>query len=118
MSTEILVNIGAHETRVALVEGGSVQEVFVQRAARHGLLGNIYKGRVERVLPGMQASFVEIGLERTPFPHASGMWRTQCPGLGLATELAEKEVHPPRPCRRADVDQWRPHQFLLRAVLV
>ena len=55
MSTEILVNISHSETRAALVEGGAVQEVFVQRPERHGLVGNIYKGRVQRVLPGMQA---------------------------------------------------------------
>ena len=61
MSTEILVNISHSETRAALVEGGAVQEVFVQRAERHGLVGNIYKGRVQRVLPGMQAAFVDIG---------------------------------------------------------
>ena len=73
MSTEILVNIGAHETRVALVEGGAAQEVYVQRASRHGITGNIYKGLVQRVLPGMQAAFVEIGLERTAFLHVSDM---------------------------------------------
>ena len=73
MSTEILVNIGTQETRVALVEGGSTQEVHLQRASRHGLTGNIYKGVVQRVLPGMQAAFVEIGLERTAFLHVADM---------------------------------------------
>jgi ribonuclease G len=73
MSTEILVNIGPQETRVALVEGGAAQEVHVQRASRHGLTGNIYKGVVQRVLPGMQAAFVEIGLERTAFLHVADM---------------------------------------------
>ncbi|NKF22841.1 ribonuclease G [Solimonas marina] len=73
MSTEILVNIGPQETRVALVEGGSAQEVHMQRASRHGLTGNIYKGVVQRVLPGMQAAFVEIGLERTAFLHVNDM---------------------------------------------
>ncbi|MGH8460495.1 MAG: ribonuclease G [Stenotrophobium sp.] len=73
MSTEILVNIGTQETRVALVEGASAQEVYVQRASRHGLTGNIYKGTVQRVLPGMQAAFVEIGLERTGFLHVADM---------------------------------------------
>ena len=73
MSTEILVNIGPQETRVALVEGGTAQEVHVQRASRHGLTGNIYKGVVQRVLPGMQAAFVEIGLERTAFLHVADM---------------------------------------------
>lgn len=70
MSTEILVNVATQETRVALVEGGALQEVFVQRESRHGLVGNLYKGRVQRVLPGMQAAFVEIGLDRTAFLHA------------------------------------------------
>ncbi|QHS10017.1 ribonuclease G [Sinimarinibacterium sp. NLF-5-8] len=73
MSTEILVNIGQQETRVALVEGGAVQEVHLQRASRHGLAGNIYKGVVQRVLPGMQAAFVEIGLARTAFLHVADM---------------------------------------------
>jgi ribonuclease G len=73
MSSEILVNIGPHETRAALVEGGVVQEVYIQRASRHGLVSNIYKGQVKRVLPGMQAAFVEIGLERTAFLHAADM---------------------------------------------
>ncbi len=73
MSTEILVNIGQQETRVALVEGGAAQEIHMQRASRHGLTGNIYKGAVQRVLPGMQAAFVEVGLERTAFLHVADM---------------------------------------------
>lgn len=73
MTTEILVNIGPQETRVALVEGGAAQEVYVQRASRHGLTGNIYKGVVKRVLPGMQAAFIEIGLARTAFLHVADM---------------------------------------------
>ena len=77
MSTEILVNIGTQETRVALVEGGAAQEIYVQRAARHGLVGNIYKGVVKRVLPGMQAAFIDIGLERTAFLHVADMLNTE-----------------------------------------
>ncbi|MGH8456259.1 MAG: ribonuclease E/G, partial [Stenotrophobium sp.] len=77
MSTEILVNIGTQETRVALVESGAAQEIYVQRASRHGLTGNIYKGTVQRVLPGMQAAFVEIGLERTAFLHVADMLSPQ-----------------------------------------
>lgn len=73
MSIEILVNISQQETRVALVDGGATQEVYVQRASRHGLTGNIYKGVVQRVLPGMQAAFVEVGLERTAFLHVADM---------------------------------------------
>ena len=77
MSTEILVNISPQETRVALVEGGAAQEIYVQRASRHGLTGNIYKGSVQRVLPGMQAAFIEIGLERTAFLHVADMLPAQ-----------------------------------------
>ncbi|HWY25862.1 MAG TPA: ribonuclease G [Nevskia sp.] len=77
MSTEILVNIGTQETRVALVEGGAAQEIYVQRAARHGLVGNIYKGTVKRVLPGMQAAFIDIGLERTAFLHVADMLNSE-----------------------------------------
>lgn len=73
MSFEILVNSGMQETRVALVENGAAQEVHVQRASRHGLTGNIYMGRVQRVLPGMQAAFIEIGLARTAFLHVADM---------------------------------------------
>ncbi|NGY05966.1 ribonuclease G [Solimonas terrae] len=91
MSTEILVNIGPQETRVALVEGGSAQEVHVQRASRHGLTGNIYKGTVQRVLPGMQAAFIEIGLERTAFLHVNDMLAT--PANGGAAPLITQLLH-------------------------
>jgi ribonuclease G len=71
MTEEILINVTPPETRVAVVENGVVQEIIIERAARRGLVGNIYKGRVCRVLPGMQAAFVDIGLERAAFLHAS-----------------------------------------------
>jgi len=71
MSEEILINVTPRETRVAMVENGVLTEVFVERASRLGLVGNIYKGKVSRVLPGMQAAFIDIGLERTAFLHAS-----------------------------------------------
>ena len=71
MTAEILINISPREARAALVENGVLQEIFLERANRRGLISNIYKGRVSRVLPGMQAAFVDIGLERTAFLHAS-----------------------------------------------
>ena len=71
MSEEILVNVTPQETRVAVVENGVLQEVFIERSNRRGLVGNIYKGKVCRVLPGMQAAFVDIGLERAAFLHAA-----------------------------------------------
>jgi len=71
MSSEILINITPSETRVAVVDTGVLQEVHIERSACLGLVGNIYKGKVCRVLPGMQAAFVEIGLDRAAFLHAS-----------------------------------------------
>ncbi|HEX5787367.1 MAG TPA: ribonuclease G [Woeseiaceae bacterium] len=73
---EILINVSPDEVRAALLENGILQEVFIERAARRGLISNIYKGRVSRVLPGMQAAFVDIGLDRTAFLHASDIART------------------------------------------
>ncbi|WP_396617008.1 ribonuclease G [Lysobacter soli] len=71
MSEEILVNVTPRETRVAVVENGMLQELHIERGWRRGVVGNIYKGRVQRVMPGMQAAFVDIGLERAAFLHAA-----------------------------------------------
>ncbi|MGN6452944.1 MAG: ribonuclease G [Steroidobacteraceae bacterium] len=71
MSIEILVNVAPSETRAAILESGVLQELHIERTSRRGLVSNLYKGRVSRVLPGMQAAFVEIGLERTAFLHAA-----------------------------------------------
>ena len=68
---EIIANCGDNETRVAVVEGGELQEIFIEREASRGTAGNIYKGRVNRVLPGMQSAFVNIGLERDGFLYVS-----------------------------------------------
>jgi ribonuclease G len=74
---EILINVTPSEVRAALLENGILQEVHIERAARRGVTGNIYKGRVSRVLPGMQAAFIDIGLQRTAFLHASDIVRPQ-----------------------------------------
>ena len=71
MSEEILINVTPQETRVAVMGAGVVQELLIERAASRGLVGNIYVGRVARVLPGMQSAFVEIGLERAAFLHVA-----------------------------------------------
>ncbi len=79
MSAELLLNVTPSETRVAMIEGGALQEIHVERDARRGIVGNIYKGRVSRVLPGMQAAFVDIGLEKAAFLHASDIVpHTEC----------------------------------------
>ncbi|MCB1552238.1 MAG: ribonuclease G [Xanthomonadales bacterium] len=75
MSEEILINVTPRETRVAVVENGMLQELHIERASKRGYVGNIYKGRVQRVMPGMQAAFVEIGLQRAAFLHASDIVR-------------------------------------------
>ncbi|MHB8447538.1 MAG: ribonuclease G [Rudaea sp.] len=82
MSEEILINVTPRETRAAVVENGVLQEVLIERALRRGYVGNIYKGRVSRVMPGMQAAFVEIGLERAAFLHASDIQRSMPPLAG------------------------------------
>jgi ribonuclease G len=83
MSTEILINAGTHEARAAVVENGVLQELFLERASRRGLISNIYKGRVSRVLPGMQAAFIEIGMERTAFLHASDIFDPRHEAAGI-----------------------------------
>jgi ribonuclease G len=76
MSDEILINVTPRETRVAIVENGVLQEVLIERTRSRGLVGNIYKGKICRVLPGMQAAFVDIGLERAAFLHISDLGAT------------------------------------------
>ena len=71
VKTELLMNIAPEETRLAVIEDGVLQEVHIERQHRRGIVGNIYKGKVVRVLPGMQAAFVDIGLERAGFLHVS-----------------------------------------------
>ena len=74
MNEEILVNVTPQETRVAVLAAGQVQELLVERAVSRGLVGNIYMGKVARVLPGMQSAFVDVGLERAAFLHVADMW--------------------------------------------
>lgn len=74
MTTEILINSRRYEVRIALVENGNLTEFHLQRPTEKGLMGNIYLGRVVRVLPGMQAAFVDIGLERTGFLYVDDIY--------------------------------------------
>ena len=74
MNEQILINVTPQETRVAVTEMGAVQELHVERISSRGLVGNIYLGRVCRVLPGMQSAFVEIGLPRAAFLHVADIW--------------------------------------------
>ena len=72
MSEELLLSVTPQETRVAIIINGVLREILIERQRTRGLVGNIYRGRVARVLPGMQAAFVDIGLQRTAqHPHRS-----------------------------------------------
>ena len=71
MNEEILINFSPMETRVAVIENGMLQEVHLERNDHRGMVGNIYLGKVVRVLPGMQAAFIEVGLERAGFIHVA-----------------------------------------------
>ncbi|MFZ6722794.1 ribonuclease G [Undibacterium sp. Ji49W] len=74
MSENLLINITPQETRVALMFQGAVQELHIERTLSRGLVGNIYLGKVVRVLPGMQSAFIDIGLERAAFLHVADIW--------------------------------------------
>jgi len=96
MSEEILINVTPMETRVAVVENGMVQEIYIERTQHKGIVGNIYKGKVVRVLPGMQAAFVDVGLERASFIHTSDFAVLNEQGVedrALVTEQIRDLVH-------------------------
>ncbi len=90
MKREIVINASALEVRVALLEDGALAEFYLERNQRGGLAGNIYKGKVTRVLPGMQAAFVDIGLEKAGFLHVSD-FRNEDDGFGAASEVIGEE---------------------------
>src|SRR5436190_22336727 len=77
---DILINWAPQETRVAIVESGAVQELHVERTLERGLVGNVYLGKVARVLPGMQSAFIDMGLERAAFLHVADVWQRQPEG--------------------------------------
>jgi ribonuclease G len=89
MSNEIIINATSYETRVALLENGVVSELFMERSRDLGILGNIYKGRVVKILPGMQAAFVDIGLERTAFLYVTDVREAMEEYEGLMKEGEE-----------------------------
>jgi ribonuclease G len=83
MTEEILINVTPQESRVAVIEHGVTQELHIERATARGLVGNIYMGRVARVLPGMQSAFVDIGGGRAAFLHVADIWSNRHDGVPL-----------------------------------
>ena len=97
MQQEILINWSPQETRVAVVEVGAVQELHVERTLERGLVGNVYLGKVARVLPGMQSAFIDIGLERSAFLHVADLWQLPLEGESLP---ANRHGTPQRPIEK------------------
>jgi ribonuclease G len=94
MQEEILINWSPQETRVAVVENGAVQELHVERTLERGLVGNVYLGKVARVLPGMQSAFIDIGLERAAFLHVGDVWHRPPEGESLSSARASQPLIP------------------------
>jgi len=106
MSSELIINVAPYETRVALIENGTVVEFHVERKAERTCVGNIYKGKVVRVLPGMQAAFVDIGLERTAFLYVTDVY-DHFPEFEIMlgrTEDEDDNLPPPQENSEEDVD--------------
>ena len=87
MTRDLIVSTTPQETKVALLEDGVVSELFIEREAHRGIVGNVYKGRVTRVLPGMQSAFVDIGQERDAFLHVADVFEELPENLLTADEL-------------------------------
>src|SRR5579864_3426872 len=109
MSKELVISANRHETRVALLEDDQLVEVYFQRANEYSLAGSIHKGRVTRVLPGMQSAFVDIGLERDTFLYVSDFLEEQHEDIDRVTG------DEPRPRER---DRGRPPQAQPRPAML
>ncbi|WP_127171477.1 ribonuclease G [Xanthomonas euvesicatoria] len=116
MSEEILVNVTPRETRVAVIENGMLQELHIERGWRRGVVGNIYKGKVQRVMPGMQAAFVEVGLERAAFLHANDVVRL-APAPASVVDTEETPIPPPPPASVPIVELLRDGQEIVVQVV-
>ena len=92
MSEEILINVTLMETRVALIENGSLQEIFIERHNKNGHVGDVFKGKVVRIMPGMEAAFVDVGLEKAGFIHSSDVTEIDSEGFELRFD-EHKNVH-------------------------
>src|SRR3954468_1606923 len=93
LTHEILINVTPQEARVAMLEQAVVQELHMERASARGLVGNIYLGKVARVLPGMQSAFIEMGLERAAFLHVADIWEHRQNGHNHDSKPIERILH-------------------------
>ena len=100
MTKEMIISSSAHETRVAILEEDQVAEIFIERERSRGVVGNLYKGRVSKVLPGMQSAFVDLGLERDGFLYVSDVVATFEEFDRLETDEDEPAARPTATVRR------------------
>src|SRR2546427_666156 len=96
MKQEIFINSSPQESRIAIVEDGDLAEFLIERKQERGVAGNIYKGKVARVLPGMQAAFVDIGMDKAAFLHVSDFSTSADSGAALIGG-SENEIIAERP---------------------
>src|SRR5450755_2909092 len=113
MSKELVVGSNRHETKVAILEEDQLVEVFFQRANEYSLAGSIHKGRVTRVLPGMQSAFVDLGLERDTFLYVSDFFEENedydpIPAERESRSGRDREHRPPREERPARTEEAPP----------
>lgn len=94
MQEDILINWSPQETRVAVVEGGTLQELHIERPLERGLVGNVYLGKVTRVLPGMQSAFIDIGLDKSAFLHVGDVWHRPAEGETISATRSQAALTP------------------------
>ncbi|MFO7753317.1 MAG: Rne/Rng family ribonuclease [Desulfobacteraceae bacterium] len=114
MLKELVVNAAEHETRVALLENGTIAELFIERGDENNIAGNIYKGRVQRVLPGMQAAFVDIGLKQAAFLYVDDILDSTSHEMALHFEQENEDGDDPdeiEAAGEAGSDDWKPSGF-------
>src|SRR5206468_6868617 len=97
MTKEMIISSNGHETMVAILEDDLAAEIFVERERQRGVVGNVYKGRVSKVLPGMQSSFIDIGLERDGFLYVDDVINTMEEFDKLAADEEEDRAEAARP---------------------
>ena len=94
MQNDILINWSPQEVRVAILENGALQELHVERTLERGLVGNVYLGKVARVLPGMQSAFIDVGLDKAAFLHVADVWHPPAEGESLSASRAAQVLIP------------------------
>src|SRR6187397_2072445 len=103
MNKEMVISSTPHETRVAILEDDQVVEIFIEREQSRGIVGNIYKGRVSKVLPGMQSAFVDLGLERDAFLYVTDVINPSEEALEEADDAPPSAMHEATEAHVADL---------------